>query len=230
MDAAASVDQRARDVVEYLIVAWRRVFRLMTAGQAMAALGLAPDPQVRARVADRLAAAPERSPIIRRWGVPALVLTGEEKLLGRALERTGQSCTAEALARQTGVAVPVVRERLALLIHCGLVADNAGGYRLADGWARCLGPLSWTFHEVRPEGEPAYWRVRPDLMRLRQPANSCSAWLLPIRSSLTRHYNVPCAVDFLLLARHAYPDRRLTIADTCAGATRRSARRSPPVP
>jgi len=51
MDAAASVDQRARDVVEYLIVAWRRVFRLMTAGQAMAALGLAPDPQVRARLA-----------------------------------------------------------------------------------------------------------------------------------------------------------------------------------
>ncbi|MFN8537688.1 MAG: hypothetical protein U0232_09460 [Thermomicrobiales bacterium] len=29
-------------------------------------------------------------------------------------------------------------------------------------------------------------------------------------------YNVPCPVDFLLLAHGAYPDRRLALRDTCA--------------
>jgi hypothetical protein len=29
-------------------------------------------------------------------------------------------------------------------------------------------------------------------------------------------FNVPCAIDFLLLVRQLYPDRRVTIADACA--------------
>lgn len=180
----AQADHQAQAVVDYLIVAWRQVFRLTTAGQALAALGLAPDPALRVRVADLLDASPERSPIIRRWGVPALVLTGDEKLLGRALERAGESVTVEALARRRGVAAPALCQQLALLSHCGLVAEEAGGYRLVAGWRERLGPLGWACHEVQPEGEPAY--------------------------------TVPCAVDFLLLARHAYPERQLTVTDSCA--------------
>lgn len=63
------------------------------------ALGLATAPAVRARVANLLAADPARSPIIRHRGSPTVVPSGEEKLLGRALQRVDQPCPAEALAR-----------------------------------------------------------------------------------------------------------------------------------
>jgi hypothetical protein len=177
-------DAATRDVVAYLLDDWRRAFHLTTIAQALAALGRGADPGLRARVIDALLANPAIAPVPRRWGVPTLALTNEEKLLGRALARADRPRTSAELAAEVGDDLGAIQTGLAMLMRCGLVAVTAARYRLADGWRQRLGPLGWHFHKVRPEDESAF--------------------------------NVPCAIDFLLLVRQLYPDRRVTIGDACA--------------
>ena len=171
----------AREVGAYLLADWRRVFHLTTIDQAIDALGLGPDPALRARVAETLLADPALAPVPRRWGVPTLILNRDEKLLGRALARAARPSTVAELAAATGQDAGTVAAGLA---RCGLVATEGGRARLAEGWRPRLGPLGWHFHEVRPEGGAAF--------------------------------NVPCAIDFLLLVRQLYPDRRVALGDACA--------------
>jgi hypothetical protein len=182
-------DAAARDVVAYLLADWRRAFHLTTITQALDALGLGPDPALRAQVADVLLADPTMAPVPRRWGVPTLVLTNDEKLLGRALARADRPLTRSELAADLGADHDTVATGLAMLARCDLVTTTGEHSRLAAGWRQRLGPLGWHFHEVRPEQEAAF--------------------------------NVPCAIDFLLLVRHLYPDRRVAIRDACAQSAAR---------
>lgn len=57
----------AERVIAALIMSWGQVFRLTTIDQACAALGVAARWPTRRAVADRLAAAPGLSPVLRRW-------------------------------------------------------------------------------------------------------------------------------------------------------------------
>lgn len=182
-------DPAARAVITYLLADWRQTFHLTTVTQAIDALGLAPDPALRGRVTDALLAAPTLAPVPRRWGVPTLVLTNEEKLLGRALARADRPLTPTELAAELGFDPDTIATGLAILARCDLVTTTGEHSRLSDGWRQRLGPLGWHFHEVRPEREAAF--------------------------------NVPCAIDFLLLVRRLYPDRRVALRDACAHSAAR---------
>jgi hypothetical protein len=171
-------------VLDCLVASWRRVFRLTTVDQALAALGNAPEWELRRAVAERLGEAPGLSPVLRRWGVATFALSNDERLLGRELARAGGALTLVELAECLGLAEPAVRERLRMPIHLGIAAITDDRVALVSGYADRLGPLGWQFHAVQLDDEPPF--------------------------------NVPCPVDFLLLAHGAYPDRRLVLRDTCA--------------
>ena len=171
-------------VVAHLVASWRRVFRLTTVDQALAALGIAPTWALRHAIVDRLAAEPGLSPVLRRWGVATFALNNDERLLGRLLEQAARPLSLKGLAERLDLSPLLVRARLQMLLHCGIAAWEDECASLVPDYAAQLGPLGWHFHAVQLDDEPPF--------------------------------NVPCAVDFLLLAHGAYPDRRLTLRDTCA--------------
>ena len=142
-------------VVAHLVASWRRVFRLTTIDQALAALGVAPSWEVRRTVADRLSSEPGLSPVLRRWGVATFVLSNDERLLGRELSRAYRPLTVAGLATRLGLAVPEVRERLRMLAHLGIVTLADGRVTLTPGYVAKLGPLGWLYQAVRlDDGSP----------------------------------------------------------------------------
>jgi hypothetical protein len=182
-DATAGTIER---VVAHLVASWRRVFRLTTIDQALNALGIASSWEVRRAVAGRLSAEPGLSPVLRRWGVATFALSNDERLLGRELSRADRPLTLAALAARLGLVVPVVRERLRMLTHLGIVTLADGWVTLTPGYVAKLGPLGWL----------------------------CQAVQLDDASP----FNVPCPVDFLLLAHGSYRDRRSAMHGTCANS------------
>jgi hypothetical protein len=171
-------------VVVHLVEWWRRVFRLTTIDQGLAALGVTPEWAVRRAVADRLLAEPGLSPVLRRWGAATFALSNDERLLGRKLAQAGGSLTLVELAGRLGMAVPDARERLRMLVHLGIATLTDDQVALAPDHVARLGPLGWHFQAVQLDDEPPF--------------------------------NVPCPVDFLLLAHGAYPDRRMILRGSCA--------------
>lgn len=146
-------------IVEYLLAAWDRPFRLTTVGQAVAALGLPAEPVLRRRVADHLAAQPELHPTLARWGYRALALDATERRVARALRRdTTPEPTAAALATSLGLSIERVDAAVASLRHVGLVhgSDAAADVRHADGppirlvedAERLAGPLGFNCHTL----------------------------------------------------------------------------------
>jgi hypothetical protein len=170
--------------VGQLAASWRRVFRLTTIDQALGVLGVAPEWEMRRTVADRLAAEPGLSPVLRRWGVATFALSNVERLLGRELARADGALAIDLLAERLGLMVPAVRERLRMLEYLGIVTLGDERVALVPDHAARLGPLGWHFHAVQLDDDTPF--------------------------------NVPCPVDFLLLAHGAYPNRRLILRDICA--------------
>src|SRR5688500_5626144 len=80
---------RADSIVSHLRERWDHLFRLTTVEQAMAALGLPPDDNLRLAVGDRLRAQPDIHQALVRWGPLTFILTEQEKLLARRLVRQG---------------------------------------------------------------------------------------------------------------------------------------------
>ena len=171
-------------IVAHLVASWRRVFRLTTIDQALAARGIVSSWEVRRAGADRLGAEPGLSPVLRRWGVATFALSNDERLLGRELSRANRPLTEAELAARLGLAVPEVRERLRMLAHLGIAAMTYERMALTPDYVVKLGPLGWLYQAVQLDDEPPF--------------------------------NVPCPVDFLLLAHRSYRDRRLTMRGTCA--------------
>ena len=173
-------------ILAHLAAQWRRVFRLTTIDQACAALGIAPTWTVRRAVAARLLAAPDLSPVLRRWGVGTVALSNEERLLGRVLAAAGQPLTVAELAARAGVPARTVRARLRLPAFLGIVALDGATVALAPDHLAKLGPLGWLYQSMQLDDTAAF--------------------------------NIPCPVDFLLLAHGSYRDRRLTLRGTCASS------------
>ena len=171
---------------------WDRVLRLTSVEQAQAALGLARDPAVRRRVGARLAAEPDRHPVVRRWGFRALTLSAAEKRLALWLARLGgpgQATVAEAAAA-LGWPAREVHDAARLL-----------------AWARLLdgdGP--------DPTGPDAAWRLVPDHADLIGPQGLA---VHAVRLEAGDWFSVPCARDVLLLVAVRYPDRRVVADDLC---------------
>ncbi len=106
---------------------------------------------------DYLAAHPELSPVLRRWGALAFTLSEDEKLLGRALALAERPLSEPRLRQRTGLGRSVTQAGLRVLSHVGLlVIRDDGLYQLASAWRERLGPLGWSFHRVAIEGEAPF--------------------------------------------------------------------------
>jgi hypothetical protein len=186
-----------RRVLAYLQSQWDRLFRLTTIAQGMAALGLPADDERRLRLGDHLLAHPAAHPVVARWGARTLILTEDEKLLGRYLAQRAAAgagrVPAAGAAAAIGRTVPEVTRGLTVLQHVGLIdwrlANDTIAYTLAPDWQERAGPLAFTFHTVTLQsGE---------------------------------RFNVPCALDFLLLGASEHAAERVLIDDSCVHCTDR---------
>lgn len=152
-----------RGVLDYLAADWARLFHLTTIPQAQANLGLPRDAAQRWRLARALAGDPARYPLAAQWGLPTLVLTETEKLLGRWLAAQAPSGQGDAelatvAAAAIGSTPAVVRRGVRALTRLGLLHGAVEGERLtwamAPDWQQRVGPLGFTWHTmVRASGE-----------------------------------------------------------------------------
>jgi len=156
MARARRLRSAERGVLTYLRTRWDQLFHLTTVAQALAALGRTEDDASRLRVGDYLLAHPAVHPVVARWGARTLILTEDEKLLGRYLAHQaangrGQVPVAAAVAAIQRAPAEVARG-LAVLRHVGLIdyqpVGHAIAYTLAPNWRELAGPLGFTFHTV----------------------------------------------------------------------------------
>src|SRR5258706_8610377 len=88
--ASAANDQtqlnaQEQKVIDYLVKDWGEDSNVTSVDIAMNAIKVAASDQTRFRIGNYIKAHPELHEIIRRWGWVTLVLTPDEKLIGRAL-------------------------------------------------------------------------------------------------------------------------------------------------
>lgn len=185
----------AQGVIDYLRTQWDRPLRLTTVAMGLEARGLGERQDLRLQVADYLAAHPELHPVVKRWGVPTLILEEDEKLLGRRLVQLGPGGTTSAaqLSADIGIAADQLGRALNTLQHLHLISWQSQhgwlSYLLEPHYSGRLGPLGFNFHGVRVEsGE---------------------------------RFNVPCAFDYILLAASELTEERVEISDSCVHCTAR---------
>lgn len=151
-------------ILAHLRAQWDDAIRLTTVAQAQAALGLPRDAALRRTLGRSLLGHPDVHPAVARWGVPALALTEDEKLLGRYLtghapEGTGRCTLAEAAAALDR-GPDEVAESLSTLAALDLLTWERDGeavrFRLAADLRARLGPLGWMFHTVEVAGESTF--------------------------------------------------------------------------
>jgi hypothetical protein len=159
-------DVTAKDdhLLTYLRGQWEQPLRLTTLEQGMLACGQATDVTRRRRLGEYLLAHPEIHPAVERWGARTLILTEDEKLLGRhlvqhAVDGRGQT-TRAAAAASTSRSGTRVERGLELLEHLGLVETHRTGgaiaYVVAPNWTELMGPLAFTFHTVQRGGRERF--------------------------------------------------------------------------
>lgn len=138
------------NVLSLLDERWKKPLDVTTIAQAQAAMGLAHDDDLRARLFEHLQSNPGRLAEKTRFGISAatVTLTNQEKLAGRAL-LLGKS---EDEARDRADIRPEEWEAARqMLIRVGLLAPDA--WRPATGHERLLDGVGLLFHTVRTGGE-----------------------------------------------------------------------------
>ncbi len=184
-----------RDVIEYLRQQWDKPLRLTSVEMRLQVMGLAGRSDLRLRIGDYMAARADLHPVVTRWGVPTLVLHEGEKLTGRYLSQRGESggVRASDLAEAVGCSPRHLELAMTTLKHLKLVQ-----------WELEAGQLKY---EMAPD-----WKRR----------------LGPLDFNFHRvelgngeRFNVPCAFDFLLLARSQHPQERIEVSDSCVHCTAR---------
>lgn len=145
-------------VLAFLLEQWGKRFRITTIGQAMAALGLAPRQEMRARLGRYLATNPGLSQSLGRWGPVPFILTEEEKLLARQVvdvfQRAGRYPRAQELAQAVRIAERQAEAGLHTLADLGLIRwqpDRPEAYSVAEDWRERAGELGFAFHTVTLE-------------------------------------------------------------------------------
>ncbi len=162
MDEGPWLAEKDKQLLAYLRQQWDEPLRLTTLEQGMIALGQALDNAHRLRVGDYLLTHANVHPAVQRWGARTLILTEDEKLLGRYLVQRASNERGElSLADVTsalGRSATQAENGLAALRHVGLLdwrrVNGAIGYTLIPNWRELVGPLGFTFHTVqRANGE-----------------------------------------------------------------------------
>ncbi len=180
-------------LLTYLQGAWSQLFHLTTLEQGMQALGQPPDIDRRLRLGDVLLAQLEIHPTVERWGARTLILTEREKRAGRYLAQgAGQSMALADAAAAVDATPADLQSALQTLRHVGLLA-----WHLDDG-------------------ETLAYQLAPSWGELAGPLGFT---FHTVQRATGERFNVPCAVDFLLLAHGEYPEERIEITDSCAHCT-----------
>ena len=184
-----SLSSSELEAVDHLRQAWDRPLRLTTVAMALEATGLAARGEARLRIADHLAAHPEIHPVVQRWGVATLVLDEDEKLLGRRLVQMGAGPTVLVgeLAEEVGQPEAELERAFHTLQHLELLS-----------WQRDDRRVSYLM--------TTGWRERLGPLGFNYHS---------VRLESGERFNVPCAFDFLLLARSELAAERVEIADSC---------------
>jgi len=193
----AVLSPNADRILAHLQGQWTDRLRLTTVAQAQAALGLSLDADVRRSLGSYLLAHPEFHASVARWGAPAFALTEDEKLLGRYLTARAGGDSGRCTPDETAAALDRSR------------ADIEAGLRALAA----LGLLAW-----EEDAGGVSYRLALDLGQRLGPLG----WTFhTVEVTGEGRFNVPCAVDFLLLVRSDYAHHRVTIDDACAHCTER---------
>ena len=138
------------EILSFLERRWSRRLDITTIDQAQSALGLPQDDEQRWEVYRRLESVPGRLVEKRRLEVSAttVLLTNEEKLVGRAVILGGNEDEAQAAV---GIDDRAWERTKAMLRRVGLLAEDT--WRPAPGHEELLQGVGLLFHTVRVRGE-----------------------------------------------------------------------------
>jgi hypothetical protein len=185
-------------VLAYLSRQWEDALRLTTIQQAREALGLPCDRARRLELGEFLRRHEDSHLAMKRWGALAFALTEDEKLLARYLEWQA-------------------RDR-----H-GRVPLSAGATALGESESVVVAALEslerlHVLASGRVDLQEIVYEFAADHRTLAGPLG----WTYhTVTLANGERFNVPCAIDFLLLIGDEYADQRVVIDDSCAHCTDR---------
>ena len=217
------MDHAERQVIEYLLAEWQKPLRLTPVAQGMVALGLAEDRELRWRIGQRLRSPWRRSvqdpqrferfrtalglaldqarveqllQQAREWGLASIVLDEDEKLVARYVlrtrEREGRFPSLEETARAIGQCLEQVEPRFEMLVRVGFLATT--------------------------DSSPAGYRLA---RRYRRFLKGLGFFFHTVTLASGERFNVPCAIDYLLLASRLHSEETVSLDDACAHCVNR---------
>lgn len=220
---AERTDRTETAVIHYLLAEWQKPLRLTTVAQAMAAMGLPADDERRWSIGKKLRRLWRRSvqdprryerwrttlrldvdqarvehfvQQTREWGSASYILDEGEKLVARYIlltqERDGRLPSLEQIAQAMGERLEPVRAQCDMLARIGFLAPEE---RSPAGYCLARG----------------YRRFLKGLGFLFHTVTLASG----------ERFNVPCAIDYLLMASRLYPDETVAVDDSCAHCVER---------
>lgn len=220
---AKRTDHTETAVIHYLLAEWQKPLRLTTVAQAMAALALPADDERRWSIGQKVRRLWRRSvqdpqryerwritlrldidqarikhfvQQTREWGTASYILDEGEKLVARYIlltqEREGRLPSLEQIARAMGESIEPVRTQCAMLARIGFLAPE--------------------------ESSPTGYRLAPGYRRLLRGLGF-SFHTVTLASG--ERFNVPCAIDYLLMVSRLYPEETVTVDNSCAHCVER---------
>lgn len=188
---------KLKAVLAYLEEQWSKLFRLTTIEQAIRALGYPMDDELRRRVGAELLAKAAFHPTLAQWGAYTFILNEDEKLLARWLvQRTKNSnsqLTISEVAASLNCTEATVEHQVKNLQGVGLLLGGS--------------PQNTSFFE---------YRFVPEWKKLAGPLEFN---FHTVQRETGEQFNVPCAFDYLLLARSEFAHEKLEIFDSCVHCT-----------
>jgi len=152
-DKLKAEDQR---VLNYLLGDWGKDYSVTSVDIAMRAVKVKDTDETRFRIGSYIKAHPELHEVIRRWGWVTLVLTPDEKLIGRALvnaERDGKPAPSIGeIAKAVGVSEDQAKRSLSMLERYEIIrrdpSRDGAGFRVVPRYLKWEPRLDFLFHQV----------------------------------------------------------------------------------
>ena len=155
-DKKSTLTPEEQKVIDYLVGDWGKDYSVTSVDVAMEAVGVKASDETRFRIGSHIRQHPELHEVIRRWGWVTLVLTPDEKLIGRALinaERASQPVPAISdIANAAELNEDQVKRGLAMLERYEILKRDKSvggvGYTIAPRYLRWEPRLDFLYHTV----------------------------------------------------------------------------------